>query len=169
MLVFFTTTIIMTIAIIVTKHLLFPFPVIYLIMTNDTISLKHCLRTSMVVQWLSLCTPNAGGQGSIPGQGTRFHMLQLKKACVLQQRLKIPHAVTKTWHNQINISLPTPSPALYFLKGHYYQSTEITVSKAASDCLMETANWTFLWTVDLQTVHSDLYSAQQCPPPTRSA
>ena len=69
----------MTIAIIVTKHLLFPFPVIYLIMTNDTISLKHCLRTSMVVQWLSLCTPYAGGQGSIPGQGTRFHMLQLKK------------------------------------------------------------------------------------------
>ena len=29
---------------------------------------------------------NAGGPGSIPGQGTRSHMLQLK----------IPHAVTKT-------------------------------------------------------------------------
>ena len=79
MLLLFTTTIvIMTIAIIVTKHLLFPFPIIYLNMTNDTISLKHCLRTSIVVQWLRRCTPNAGGQGLIPGQRTRFHMLLLK-------------------------------------------------------------------------------------------
>ena len=30
--------------------------------------------------------------GSIPDQGTRFHMLQLK----------IPYAITKTWHSQIN-------------------------------------------------------------------
>ena len=27
-----------------------------------------------VIQWLGLRTPNAGGLGSIPGQGTRFHM-----------------------------------------------------------------------------------------------
>ena len=33
---------------------------------------------SLVVQWLRLCTPNAGDPGSIPGQGTRSHMLQLK-------------------------------------------------------------------------------------------
>ncbi|XP_017908557.1 PREDICTED: uncharacterized protein LOC108636724 isoform X4 [Capra hircus] len=26
-------------------------------------------------QWLRCCVPNAGGPGSIPGQGTRFHML----------------------------------------------------------------------------------------------
>ena len=26
--------------------------------------------TSLVVQWLRLCTPDAGGSGSIPGQGT---------------------------------------------------------------------------------------------------
>ena len=37
-----------------------------------------------MVQWLRLCTPNAGGPGSIPGQGTRFHMC----------------AATKTWHRQ---------------------------------------------------------------------
>ena len=30
--------------------------------------------TSLVAQWLRLCTPNAGGPGSIPGQGTRSHM-----------------------------------------------------------------------------------------------
>ena len=30
-------------------------------------------RTSLVAQWLGLCAPNTGGQGSIPGQGTRSH------------------------------------------------------------------------------------------------
>ena len=30
-----------------------------------------------MVHWLRFCAPNAGGLGSIPGQGTRFHMLQL--------------------------------------------------------------------------------------------
>ena len=34
------------------------------------------LGTSLAAQWLRLCTPNAGGKGSIPGGGT-----------------KIPHAV----------------------------------------------------------------------------
>ena len=34
-------------------------------------------RTSLVVQWLRLCTLNAGGLGSIPGQGTRSHILQV--------------------------------------------------------------------------------------------
>ena len=45
-----------------------------------------------MVQWLRLCTLNAGGTGSIPGQGTRSHMLQLK----------ILHASTKTQCSQIN-------------------------------------------------------------------
>ena len=39
-------------------------------------SKKINLGTSMVVQWLGLFVPNAGGLGSIPGQG--FHMLLLK-------------------------------------------------------------------------------------------
>ena len=34
--------------------------------------------TSLVVQWLRLHAPNAGGPGSIPGQGTRSHMPQLR-------------------------------------------------------------------------------------------
>ena len=34
-------------------------------------------RASPVVQWLRLCTPSAGGLGSIPSQGTRSHT-QLK-------------------------------------------------------------------------------------------
>ena len=35
-------------------------------------------KTSLVAQWLRPCAPNAGEPGSIPGQGTRSHMLQLK-------------------------------------------------------------------------------------------
>ena len=42
--------------------------------------------TSLVVQWLKLHTPNAGGLGSIPGQGTRSHM---------HAAIKSLHATTK--------------------------------------------------------------------------
>ena len=34
--------------------------------------------TSLVVQWLKLHSPNAGGPGSIPGQGIRSHMEELR-------------------------------------------------------------------------------------------
>ena len=39
------------------------------------------------------CAPNAGSACSIPGQGARPHMPQLR-VCLLQ--LKIPHATVKT-------------------------------------------------------------------------
>ena len=35
-----------------------------------------------MAQWLRLLTPNAGGLGSIPGQGTRSHVSQQKILCV---------------------------------------------------------------------------------------
>ena len=54
---------------------------------------------SLVVQWLHLCAPNAGGQGLIPGQGTRPHMPQLR---VHMLQLKIPCAATKIQHSQIS-------------------------------------------------------------------
>ena len=38
----------------------------------------NTLVTSLVIQWLRLHTANAGGQGSIPGWGTRSCMLQLR-------------------------------------------------------------------------------------------
>ncbi|TEA42716.1 hypothetical protein DBR06_SOUSAS1610239, partial [Sousa chinensis] len=38
---------------------------------------------SLVVLWLRLHAPNARGLGSIPGQGTRSRMLQLR-ACMPQ-------------------------------------------------------------------------------------
>ncbi|TEA30779.1 hypothetical protein DBR06_SOUSAS4110247, partial [Sousa chinensis] len=37
-----------------------------------------CLGISLVVQWLRLHVPNAGGLSLMPGQGTRSHMLQLR-------------------------------------------------------------------------------------------
>ena len=40
-----------------------------------------------MVQWLRLRAPNTGGPGSIPGQGTRFHMLRLK-VCMSQLKRK---------------------------------------------------------------------------------
>ena len=39
-----------------------------------------------MVQWLRLCTPNAGGPGLIPGQGTRSHMLQ-RRVCMPQRKI----------------------------------------------------------------------------------
>ena len=39
---------------------------------------KIVCGTSLVVQWLRGCAHNAGGLGSILGQGTRSHMLQLR-------------------------------------------------------------------------------------------
>ena len=53
------------------------------------------METSLVVQWLRLHDPIAGGPGSIPGQGTRSHVPQLK----------ILPAATKTQHSQIKFLL----------------------------------------------------------------
>ena len=50
------------------------------------------MGTSPVVQWPRLQAPNTGGPGSVFGQGTRSHMLQLK----------VLRAATKTRHCQIN-------------------------------------------------------------------
>ncbi|TEA38318.1 hypothetical protein DBR06_SOUSAS110180, partial [Sousa chinensis] len=44
---------------------------------------------SLAVQWLSLCAPNAGGPGLIPGQGTRSHM---------HDGTKSSHAAAKSLH-----------------------------------------------------------------------
>ena len=79
--------------------------------------IQNQTQDSLLVQWLRLRAPNAAGPGSIPGQGTRSHMSQLR-VCML----KILHAATKTQCSQINkhfkqnrkeIHLPsTPTPLL---------------------------------------------------------
>ena len=62
-----------------------------------------------MVQWLRLHAPNARCRHSFPGEGTRSHMLQLRvstlqvdRAYMPQQRLKILHAGTKPQSRQIN-------------------------------------------------------------------
>lgn len=44
------------------------------------------------MQWLGLCSLTAQGPGSIPGRGTRSHILQLR---VPVPQLKNPHADIK--------------------------------------------------------------------------
>ena len=51
---------------------------------------KDCW-TPLVVQWPKLWVPNAGGLGSIPGQGTRSHVQKQELACCNK---KIRHATT---------------------------------------------------------------------------
>ena len=60
--------------------------------------------TSVVVQWLTLHAPNAGGPGLIPGQRIRTHMSQLKRdpICHNKEDPECPNATTKTQHSQIN-------------------------------------------------------------------
>ncbi|TEA25904.1 hypothetical protein DBR06_SOUSAS5710017, partial [Sousa chinensis] len=64
---------------------------------------QQCIGgTSLVVQWVRICTPNAGGPGSIPSRGTRSHM---HAAYGMQLRVHMPqlrrlHATTKTWHSR---------------------------------------------------------------------
>ena len=56
------------------------------------------MGTSLGVQWLRLGAPNAETWDSIPSQGTRFHILQLR---VRMLKLKILHASTKIQRCQI--------------------------------------------------------------------
>ena len=61
--------------------------------------MKEDFGTSLVVQWLRLCAPNAEGPGSTPSQGLRSHVPQLK---IPHAVMKVLRATTKTWHSQIN-------------------------------------------------------------------
>ena len=47
-----------------------------------------------MAQWIRLCAPNAGGLGSIPGQGTRSHMHAATE--ISHATTKQPAAATKT-------------------------------------------------------------------------
>ena len=60
-------------------------------LTLRTLENPH-IGTTLVVQWLRLHAPNAGGPGSIPGWGTRSRMPQLR---VHMPQLKILQATTK--------------------------------------------------------------------------
>ena len=52
------------------------------------------MGTCLVVQWVRICAPNAGGPGSIPGWGTRSHTHAATKKSVCRKK-KILRAATK--------------------------------------------------------------------------
>ena len=54
--------------------------------------------TTLVVQWLRLHTPNAGGPSLIPDQGPRSHMQQLKSSHV---EIKDPACCKEHWKSSI--------------------------------------------------------------------
>ena len=56
-----------------------------------------CQGTPLVVQWVRLRAPSTQGPSSMPGQGTRSRMLQLRS---LHAAAKSSHAATKTQRSQ---------------------------------------------------------------------
>ena len=60
-------------------------------------SRKYQTGLSLVIQELRLQATNAGGPGSIPGQGVRSQKPQLR---VHTPQLKIPPAIIKTHHSK---------------------------------------------------------------------
>ena len=46
---------------------------VHFLQMNLKVKIVQSFGTSLVVQWLKLRAPNAGGPGLIPGQGTRSH------------------------------------------------------------------------------------------------
>ena len=68
--------------------------------------------TSLVVQWLSLLAVNAEGPGSMPGQRTRSHMLQLT---IHMPQLKSPRATVKIKDLKCcNLDLVPPNKTFFF-------------------------------------------------------
>ena len=87
----------------------------------------HPSGTSLVVQWLRLCTPNAGGLGSIPGGGTRSCIPQLRSCIAKYDKIKI-----NIKRKELSFHLPTylaqnfatlPHICLFFWKTNQCLST----------------------------------------------
>ena len=64
------------------------------------------MGTSLVVQWLRLCAANGEGTGSIPGQGTRSHMLQLRPSAAKKKK-SLKCAVSGLCYNNDNGNITT--------------------------------------------------------------
>ena len=87
-------------------------------------------RTSLVVQWLKLCASDAGGPCSIPGQGTRFHVPQLRHGVAkyffnapsffLLQNLCIYHPLYSIWSSLTPNLTWSPSPLLYHFQSSLF-------------------------------------------------
>ena len=65
------------------------------------------MGTSLVVQWLRLCAANGEGTGSIPGQWTRSHMLQLRPSAAKKKKKSLKCAVSGLCYNNDNGNITT--------------------------------------------------------------
>ena len=61
--------------------------------TEHLYPLNSISGTSLVVQWLRFCAPNAGDSGLVPSRGTGSHIPHVK---VCMPQLKILHAAKIT-------------------------------------------------------------------------
>ena len=77
-----------------------------------------------MVQWLRLRTPNTRGRGSVPSQGIRSHVLQLRRGTDrytnrhLKKKKKTEHKTLLElpwWLSGEEICLPTPETRAHFL------------------------------------------------------
>ena len=64
----------------------------------DFLSLKAKEGTCLVMQWPRLCTSNRGDRGSIPGWGTRLHLLPTKS---LNATTKDPVRLSKDQRSRV--------------------------------------------------------------------
>ena len=63
---------------------------------------KRSRGASLVVLWLRVCVPNAGGPDAIPGQGTRSHMPQRKGPPCCSILCALRPSATKLKKNKCN-------------------------------------------------------------------
>ena len=88
------------------------------------------LRDFPGVEGQRLHAPNVGAWGSIPGQGTRSHMTQLR---VLMLQLKLSHDTAEIWHSQINN------------KNKYWKKLKSNATQFSGEIYWMSHNLTQLW------------------------
>ena len=89
---------------------------IYFIVFISNLKTTKGLKTTLVGQMLRFCAPNAGGLGSIPGQETRSHMLQLKNQKNLKNINNYIYMIDSCpLPPLLKTSLQRPSPLIRFL------------------------------------------------------
>ena len=92
--------------------------------------LKTQVRTSLVVQWLRLCTSNAGGAGLIPGQGTKIpHAVVCSKKKKKKTKLtsQIMPLLTEVHCLPQLVHLPSSSPHL----------SPSSIAQSGTQCVLE--------------------------------
>ena len=102
-------------------------------MTWTDLGLKESLwGTSLVVQWLRLHAPNAGGPGSTPDQGTQFFVLQLR-VCVPAHMLQLrPSAAKKKKKNH---------SGYYVGNGLCTEASNYWNNASERQCSLEQSDW----------------------------